>query len=128
MLVAVTALEMADIGGVDALLRLRIRQEMSMSRKNEATPATGISNRESAEEEQAERQRFPPAQGRSGSPGAKADGGESAAGDGENEQTSSKTGSRSGAQKAAEAKYVNRSHPASEKVDGAFGREPGRQS
>jgi hypothetical protein len=60
---------------------------------------TGISNGESAEGEQEER---------------------------ENEQTSSKVGSRSGAQKAAESKYVNQPHPASTKVDGAFGRESDR--
>ena len=45
--------------------------------------------------------------------------------DGENEQTSSKSGSRSGAQKAADSKYVNQPQPASGKVDGAFGRESG---
>jgi hypothetical protein len=84
-----------------------------------AVPA-GISNRESAAEEQEERQRFPAAQEdeqgeREATPTADTD----------NEQTSSKHGSRSSAQKAAESKYVTRPHPASEKVEGAFGRESG---
>jgi hypothetical protein len=46
----------------------------------------------------------------------------------ENEQTSGKSGSRSSAQKAADSKYVDRPHPASEKVEGAFGRESGGSS
>lgn len=45
-------------------------------------------------------------------------------GDTDNEQSSGKSGSRSGAQKAADSKYVNRPHPASGKVEGAFGRAP----
>ena len=45
----------------------------------------------------------------------------------ERTQSSSKSGSRSRAQKAAEAKYVERPHPASEKVEGAFGRETGEK-
>jgi hypothetical protein len=48
----------------------------------------------------------------------------SPANDIENEQTSAKSGSRSSAQKAADSKYVNRPDPGSEKVEGAFGREP----
>ena len=42
-------------------------------------------------------------------------------------QSSSKSGSRSTAQKTAEAKYVERTHPASEKVEGTFGRETGEK-
>ncbi len=45
----------------------------------------------------------------------------------EGTQSSSKSGSRSTAQKTAEAKYVDRPHPASEKVEGAFGRETGEK-
>ena len=82
---------------------------------------TGISNRESAAEEQEERERLR-AQDESPNADARGDGG----GVGENEQTSSKKGSRSSAQKAADSKYVDRPHPAAEKVEGAFGREPGQ--
>jgi hypothetical protein len=85
---------------------------------------TGISNRESAEEEQQERERLPAAQDRSRSTDARGDdAGADRAVSTDNEQTSSKSGSRSSAQKAAESKYVNQPHPASEKVEGAFGRE-----
>jgi hypothetical protein len=87
--------------------------------------STGISNRESAEEEQDERERLPADGDRSERADTKADRRDASAGDGENEQSSSKSGSRSGAQKAAESKYVNQPHPASTKVDGAFGRESG---
>ena len=45
----------------------------------------------------------------------------------EGTQSSSKSGSRSTAQKTAEAKYGERTHPASEKVEGAFGRETGKK-
>ena len=85
----------------------------------------GISNRESAEEEQRERERLRPVP--HASEPQDAEGGRSAAtpGGSENEQTSSKGGTRSGAQKGAESKYVTRPHPASEKVEGAFGRESG---
>jgi hypothetical protein len=38
--------------------------------------------------------------------------------------TSHKAGSRSIAQKESESKYADRGHPASHKVEGAFGREP----
>jgi len=97
-------------------------------RGQKAVP-TGISNRESPEEEQKERERLPAVEAGSRSAAATADGGDAAGGNAKsarNRQTSSKTGSRSGAQKAANSKYVNRPHPASEKVEGAFGREWGR--
>jgi hypothetical protein len=83
----------------------------------------GISNRESAEEEQEERERFPSAQNRPRSADANVGDEVAEVGNEENEQTSSKSGSRSGAQKAADSKYVERPQPASEKVEGAFGRE-----
>ena len=86
---------------------------------------TGISNRESAAEEQAERQANPPvdpgppppedAAGRVGdAETATFDGG----------QTSHKAGSRSIAQKEDEARYPDRSMPPTRKSSGAFGKEP----
>jgi hypothetical protein len=86
---------------------------------------TGISNRESASQEQAERQALPPvdvgppppedAAGRVGdAPTATTDG----------LQTSHKAGSRSVAQKEDEARYPDRSMPPSRKAAGAFGKEP----
>ena len=89
--------------------------------------ATGISNRETANEEHAEREAHPPvdvgppppedAAGRVGDA-------EVAATDGL--QTSHKAGSRSVAQKEDEARYPDRSMPPSRKVSGAFGKEPQR--
>ena len=86
---------------------------------------TGISNRESATEEQAERQAHPPvdpgppppedAAGRVGDA-------ESATFDGG--QTSHKAGSRAVAQKEDETRYPDRSMPPSRKASGAFGKEP----
>ena len=83
----------------------------------------GISNRESAAEEAAERHEHPPvdtqpqpedAAGRVGDASGLDLGG----------QTSHKAGSRSIAQKEAGTRYPDRSTPASRKVDGAFGKEP----
>lgn len=105
-----------------------------MAKRSESSPspepqqaegATGISNRESAREEEAGRATHPPAE--AGSPPA-----EDAAGrvgdqpisDDNGLQTSHKTGSRSMAQKEAESRYPDRSMPASRKVAGAFGKEP----
>ena len=84
----------------------------------------GISNRESAREEEEERERLPPTQSGAAGTGDAVDD-DAPAGDTTNEQASAKSGSRSGAQKAADSKYVNRPHPASEKTEGAFGRESG---
>ena len=42
--------------------------------------------------------------------------------------TSHKAGSRSIAQKESESKYPDRSTPASHRVEGAFGREPGDET
>jgi hypothetical protein len=86
----------------------------------------GISNRESASEEAQERHQHPPvtpdappreqdAAGREG---------EEPLSDARDRQTSHKAGSRSIAQKEAESKYPDRSHPASHKVAGAAGKEP----
>jgi hypothetical protein len=88
----------------------------------------GISNRETSTQEQQERMEFPPmtpdappveqdAAGREG---------EEPLEDTSDRHTSHKAGSRSIAQKEAESKYADRSHPASRKVAGADGREPQR--
>ena len=101
-----------------------LASERSGSGQTGAT--TGISNRESADEEQQQRDRLPQTPGEprwdddTGGGGNQRSGGAR-----QNEQSSSKHGSRSEAQKAAESKYVDRPHPASEKTDGAFGRESG---
>jgi hypothetical protein len=86
----------------------------------------GISNRESAAEESQERQEFP-----STRPDAPPDvedaagrRGEPAITDYRDSHTQHKAGSRSVAQKEAESKYSDRSHPSSHKVAGAFGEEP----
>lgn len=85
----------------------------------------GISNRESADQEQAERDAHPPVDTSAPPP-------EDAAGrvgeqplDAQNDlQTSHKAGSRSMAQKEADSRYPDRPMPASKKVAGAFGKEP----
>jgi hypothetical protein len=66
----------------------------------------GISNRETEDEESAERAEHPP--------------------EGENEsesESSAKAGSRSAAQKEAGTRYPDRAMPPSKKVPGAFGKE-----
>ena len=86
----------------------------------------GISNRESAEEEAQERREHPAtapdappreedAAGREG---------EEPLSDDRDRHTSHKAGSHSIAQKEAESKYADRSHPAAHKVAGASGKEP----
>ena len=90
-----------------------------------AEQRTGISNRESATEEQAERQAHPPidpgppppedAAGRVGdAASATFDGG----------QTSHKAGSRAVAQQEEEARDPDQSMPTTRKASGAFGKEP----
>jgi hypothetical protein len=88
----------------------------------------GISNRETAQEETHERQQFP-----SRTPDAPPREQDAAGREGEqplddisDRHTSHKAGSRSIAQKEAESKYADRSHPASHKVAGAHGEEPNR--
>lgn len=86
---------------------------------------SGISNRESAQEETAERAEHPPVD--TGSPppdDAGGDVGEQPIDDYSDRQTSHKAGSRSIAQKEAGSLYPDRSMPASRKVPGAFGKEP----
>ena len=87
--------------------------------------ATGISNRESAREEEQERRENPPIDTNSPAPqDAAGRVGEQPLQDSRDRHTSHKAGSRSIAQKEAESKYPDRSMPASRKVAGAFGREP----
>ena len=86
----------------------------------------GISNRESAAEEREERREFPPVSPDAAPREQDAAGrvGEQPLDDTSDRHTSHKAGSRSIAQKEAESKYADRSHPASRKVAGAFGEEP----
>ena len=86
---------------------------------------TGISNRETVEEEERERQEYPPIDTSSPEPtDAGGDRGEAPLENVPDRQTSHKAGSRSIAQKEAEAKYPDRSMPPTHKVSGAFGKEP----
>lgn len=88
----------------------------------------GISNRETAQEETEERQQFPSRTPDSPPREQDAAGreGEQPLADLSDRHTSHKAGSRSIAQKEAESKYADRSHPASHKVAGAYGEEPNR--
>ena len=86
---------------------------------------TGISNRESPDQEQRERLEHPPL--RPGSPppqDASGRVGEEPMAEVPNRHTSHKAGSRSIAQKEDRARYPDRSMPPTRKVSGAFGREP----
>ena len=86
---------------------------------------TGISNRETPDEEARERVEHPPVD--TGSPPPQDAGGrvgEEPIEKVPNRQTSHKAGSRSIAQKEDRARYPDRSMPPSRKVSGAFGKEP----
>lgn len=86
---------------------------------------TGISNRETPQQEQKERQEHPPLDPSSPPPqDAAGRVGEAPMQEVPNRHTSHKAGSRSIAQKEDLARYPDRSMPASRKVSGAFGREP----
>lgn len=89
--------------------------------RQQAERRAGISNRLAASEEARERAEQPPLT----SP-VPEDAGEGVGdiSDVRNQQTSRKAGSRSLAQKEAEARYDDGSMPASRHVPGAFGREP----
>ena len=94
-----------------------------------ADQRSGISNRESAQEEATERQEHPPLDPTSPPPqDAAGRVGEEPLDDMRDRHTSHKAGSRSIAQKEDEARYPDRSTPASGKVSGAFGKEPGGPS
>jgi hypothetical protein len=89
----------------------------------------GISNRRSAEEEARERSEHPPLNPDSPPPtDAAGRVGEQPLDDRRDRHTSHKAGSRSVAQKEAGSRASDRSTPASRKVAGAFGREPGGPS
>jgi hypothetical protein len=89
------------------------------------TPRPGISNRQSADDEANERIEHPPSDTSSPPPeDAAGRVGEQDVQDDRDRQTSGKTGSRSTAQKEAESRYPEGSMPASQKVPGAFGKEP----
>mgnify|MGYP000353689922 CR=1 FL=1 len=86
---------------------------------------TGISNRESAEEEASERQQHPPAP--TGSPEPQDAGGhvgEAPLDEVPNRHTSHKAGARSIAQKEDNTRYPDRGMPPTHKKPGAFGKEP----
>jgi len=86
---------------------------------------SGISNRETPQEEAQERREFPPVD-TSAPPPQDAAGrvGEQPLDDMRDRHTSHKTGSHSLAEKEQEARYVDRAMPPTAKVDGAFGKEP----
>jgi hypothetical protein len=95
------------------------------ARKPPAEQHTGISNRETPRQEDAERQEHPPVDTSSPPPQDAAGRiGEldPAANDGR--QTSHKAGSRSLAQKQDDARDPDGSMPPTRKVSGAFGKEP----
>jgi hypothetical protein len=88
-------------------------------------PHTGISNRESPQVEAQERAENPPLNTGSPEPeDAAGRVGEQPLTDTRDRHTSHKAGSRSIAQKEANARYTDRSAPPSRKVAGAFGKEP----
>jgi hypothetical protein len=96
-----------------------------VSAEHDADDAVGISNRESAEEERAEREAHPPTAGGSPAPeDATGTVGDEPIEDYSGLQTAHKAGSRSIAQKENAAKYPDRSMPATRKVPGAFAKEP----
>ena len=87
---------------------------------------TGISNRETPEEEAQDRREHPPLDPGSPPPqDAAGRTGEQPLDDRRDRHTSHKAGSKSIAQKEDESKYPDRSHPATRKVAGAYGEEPG---
>jgi hypothetical protein len=86
---------------------------------------SGISNRESPEEEAEERKEYPPVDTSSPPPqDAAGRVGEEPLTDMNDRQTSHKAGSHSIAVKEAGARYPDRSAPETHKVAGAFGKEP----
>ena len=90
-----------------------------------AEARTGISNRETPEQGEQERHEHPPLNTGSPEPeDAGGDVGETPSDEVPDRQTSHKAGSRSIAQKEAEARYPDRSMPPTHKVAGAFGKEP----
>jgi hypothetical protein len=90
-----------------------------------ANEETGISNRATAREEQADRREHPPLDPGPPPPeDAAGNVGDAQTATFDGGQTSHKAGSRSVAQKEDEARYPDRSMPPSRKAAGAFGKEP----
>ena len=90
---------------------------------------SGISNRETPEEEARERREHPPLDPSSPQPeDAAGRVGEDPLDDRRDRHTSHKAGSRSIAQKVTESRHPDHSMPAARKVAGAFGKEPGGPS
>jgi hypothetical protein len=88
------------------------------------TRPSGISNRETAAEEERERAQHQPGDTAAPFPEDAAGRiGEQPLDDSRDRHTSHKAGSRSIAQKESESKYADRGMPASKKVPGAFGKE-----
>jgi hypothetical protein len=85
---------------------------------------TGISNRETADEEARERSEHPPIEEGSPVPRDAAGNEGDASAELRADQTSHKAGVKSIAQKEDRARYPDRSQPPTHKVAGAFGREP----
>jgi hypothetical protein len=90
---------------------------------------TGISNRETPEQEARERSEYPPLDPSSPPPEDAAGRiGEEPLADRRDRHTSHKAGSRSIAQKESQSRYPDRSMPSARKVAGAFGKEHGGSS
>lgn len=88
-------------------------------------PRTGISNRETSEQEEQNRQKHPPEDVGSPPPQDAAGRiGEEPSSEVPDRQTSHKAGSRSIAQKEDRTRYPDRSMPPTRKKSGAFGKEP----
>jgi hypothetical protein len=112
-----------------ALAPLTGMTDQRLDSSSTADQRSGISNRESARDEAAERQNHPPHDPSSPPPeDAAGRVGEEPLEDNRDRHTSHKAGSRSIAQKEDESRYPDRSAPASGKVSGAFGKEPGGPS
>jgi hypothetical protein len=93
-----------------------------MAEQRNHDEATGISNRETAAEEAREREQYPPVETPTeAAPDAEGAAGQEAVVD---LQTSHKAGSRSDAQKQQETRHPDGPAPPSNKVAGAFGKEP----
>ena len=100
------------------------KDPVSSFASDETEQSPGISNRESADREQAVRDAHPPVDTSALPPEDAAGRGGEQPIDDNDLQTSHKVGSRSMAQKEADSRYTDRSMPASNKVAGAFGKEP----
>jgi|SRR5688572_12665362 len=94
----------------------------SSAKKDESGRGQGISNRESPQEEAAERAEYPPIQ-EGGTEDLPDEINEQPPDESPNRQTSQKAGMRSTGQKEDSARHTDQSAPSTRKVPGAFGRE-----